>query len=409
MSVPTDDDDDDDFHGEDGTGSSNPKFFMEQELAPLTSLRSKDSTLDAEAALDNTTNANGGMSRANSLGEIEKINDEEEALSEGREFQSRICGEWPNWVKLLVGAGGIYAAFLYYGSLQEDVFRYESPVDGKYFEQAWFLQVLEAAANVVVGYIGLRIQGPTQNLPKSYFFYSGAAQVSGKAFNSLALAAGLSFPVATLAKSAKMAPVMAGSLLLGGERYNWLDYAQVALIISGTAMVSAGSKRKSGQNDTLLGVVYIVLSLIMGGVVGGFQKRLQRDMAALSIQPKPYDYMYWTNLFMCVVALVVSLFLGDLRDGIAYCYINPEILWKILQFSACSAIGQTFVFYLVAEFDPLVTSTVTTSRKLFSVLISILFKGNSVDSLGWAGMLLAAIGIMRDPISQCLALQSAQH
>ena len=50
-------------------------------------------------------------------------------------------------VKLLIGAGGIYGAFLYYGSLQEDVFRYTAE-DGSAFKEAWFLQVLEALANV---------------------------------------------------------------------------------------------------------------------------------------------------------------------------------------------------------------------------------------------------------------------
>jgi len=380
----SDDDDEDDTH---------KMLLAEQELAPLTTLK------DSISASTTDTIETG---RTDDVSLSEK-----ESASKQKRGGGKV-GEWPNWIKLVVGAGGIYGAFLYYGSLQEDVFRYVSPVNGQSFQQAWFLQVMEAAANVIVGYIGLHLiqGGSTPNLPKLYFLYSGAAQVSGKAFNSLALAAGLSFPVATLAKSAKMAPVMAGSLLLGGERYNWLDYAQVALIISGTTLVSAGSKRTSVNSDTLLGVVYIVLSLVMGGVVGGFQKRLQRDMGLLSIQPKPYDYMFWTNVFMCLVAFLVSLVLGDLRDGVAYCFINPEILWKILQFSACSAVGQTFVFYLVAEFDPLVTSTVTTSRKLFSVLISILFKGNSVDLLGWTGMLLATIGILRDPISHCVAARS---
>ena len=41
-------------------------------------------------------------------------------------------------LELLFGAGGIYAAFLYYGSLQEDVFRYASE-EGDKFTQVWFL------------------------------------------------------------------------------------------------------------------------------------------------------------------------------------------------------------------------------------------------------------------------------
>ncbi len=47
----------------------------------------------------------------------------------------------PSWIKLVIGAGGIYAAFLYYGALQEDVFHYKA-ADGTKFSQAWFLQAL---------------------------------------------------------------------------------------------------------------------------------------------------------------------------------------------------------------------------------------------------------------------------
>lgn len=144
--------------------------------------------------------------------------------------------------RLLVGAGGIYASFLYYGSLQEDVFRYQSSEDGSKFTMAWYLQVLESLANVAFGTVALAIMGltgtgyngpkedaggggrkrwwgGTPNLPKRPFLSSGLSQVCSKAFTSLALANGLSFPVATLAKSGKMAPVMIGSLILGGASY----------------------------------------------------------------------------------------------------------------------------------------------------------------------------------------------
>lgn len=47
----------------------------------------------------------------------------------------------PDAAKLVIGAGGIYAAFLYYGTLQEDVFHYVA-ADGTKFKAAWFLQTL---------------------------------------------------------------------------------------------------------------------------------------------------------------------------------------------------------------------------------------------------------------------------
>ena len=132
-------------------------------------------------------------------------------------------------VQLLFGAGGIYASFLYYGSLQEDVFRYTA-TDGTKFVYVWYLQTLESLANVIFGAIALIIIGGTRtdskgwwggtpNLPKKPFLSTGLTQVCSKGFTSLALANGLSFPVATLAKSGKMAPVMMGSLILGGATY----------------------------------------------------------------------------------------------------------------------------------------------------------------------------------------------
>lgn len=81
----------------------------------------------------------------------------------------------PDTIKLMIGAGGIYASFLYYGSLQEDVFRYTSS-NGTQFRQAWFLQVLEALANVIVGFIGMTVFGATKDIPLNMLGISGVAQ-----------------------------------------------------------------------------------------------------------------------------------------------------------------------------------------------------------------------------------------
>jgi UDP-galactose transporter B1 len=299
----------------------------------------------------------------------------------------------PDSAKLLIGAGGIYAAFLYYGSLQEDVFRFVAP-DGTSFKQAWFLQVLEALANVVVGFVGMQLTGATKGIPLRMFGISGAAQVTAKACTSLALANGLSFPVATLAKSGKMAPVMLGSLLLSGAKYELREYLQVAAIIGGTAAVSMG-KRKGGENSAM-GVFYICMSLVLDGVTAGFQNRLKTETAKVGVKPKPYDFMFWTNLFMCITAVVIAGGLGEVQSGLSFLLGNPEVMSKIIKFCICSAVGQSFIFYTIANFDPLVLSTVTTTRKIFSVLLSIFLKGHSLSAVGWSGIGLACGGILSE-------------
>jgi UDP-galactose transporter B1 len=240
------------------------------------------------------------------------------------------------------------------------------------------------------------LTGPTKGIPLRMFGISGAAQVTAKACTSLALANGLSFPVATLAKSGKMAPVMAGSLLLGGASYDIREYLQVAAIMAGTGIVSMGKKKGGESSSSLMGVVYIVLSLVLDGVTAGFQKRLKVETAKVGVKPKPYDFMFWTNLFMCLTAVIIAGGLGEIQTGAAFCVANPEIVDKIIKFAACSAVGQSFIFYTISNFDPLVLSTVTTTRKIFSVLLSIFLKGHSLSIVGWSGIGLACSGILSE-------------
>ena len=317
--------------------------------------------------------------------------------------------------KLVFAACGIYSAFLYYGTLQEDVFhhvdrRSVSDVDVEEenqqitFKHAWMLMVIEAFANVVVGYVGMVVSGGmTRGLPKKQFAITGATQVSAKAFTSLALANGLSFPVATLAKSGKMAPVMVGSLFLGGATYSFREYAQVVLVISGTAIVSMGKKKSTSSTSPSsgLGIMFICLSLAMDGITAGVQKRLKREATETGAKPKSYDFMFWTNLYMMLTGFIVSTVIGDFSSGLVYCSENPDIWALIIKLCLCSALGQSFIFFTIANFDPLVCTTVTTTRKIFSVLLSIFLKGHQLSTIGWGGIIIAVSGIVCEVHGKC--------
>ncbi|RYH17259.1 hypothetical protein EON65_28845 [archaeon] len=250
-------------------------------------------------------------------------------------------------------------------------------------------------ANVIIGGLGLVLTGGTAKLPQDMFALTGATQVCAKAFTSLALASGVSFPVVTLAKSGKMVPVMIGSLLLGGASYTLREYASVLAIIIGTCIVSMG-KKAGGKASSLAGIAFIVLSLACDGVTGGMQNKLKAKAKENGASPKPYDFMFWTNLYMAITAAIFSLFLGEFQSGLAFCTANPLIFSKILKFAVCSAVGQSFIFYTIANFDPLVCTTVTTTRKVFSVLLSIFLNGHALSPQGWFGLALASAGIMSE-------------
>lgn len=249
---------------------------------------------------------------------------------------------------------------------------------------------------MLVGGVGLVLSGATKGLPQEMFALSGATQVCAKAFTSLSLASGVSFPVVTLAKSGKMVPVMIGSLLLGGASYTLREYAAVLAIIGGTCIVSMGGKKSSGGASSTLGILFIVLSLTCDGITGGMQNRLKKRSAELGVKAKPYDLMFWTNVYMAVTAALFALFLGEFNTGLGFCSQNPVIFEKILKFALCSAVGQSFIFYTISNFDPLVCTTITTTRKVFSVLLSIFINGHQLSPQGWFGIAMASSGILSE-------------
>lgn len=153
-------------------------------------------------------------------------------------------------LKLLYGAIGIYFCFIQYGRIQERIFAFKTP-SGKKFQAVWFLSFIDALANVLVGGVGRAIQGSTiGGLPQSLIIPAGLGQVVSKYCLSASLAAGLSFPVATLAKAAKLVPVMIGSLL-AGQMFSIRQLVQASAIVGGTGLVTlseGGGKGKKKQH-----------------------------------------------------------------------------------------------------------------------------------------------------------------
>ena len=349
-------------------------------------------------------------------------------------------------LKLLFGAGGIYASFLMFGYLSEEILStkggytcpHEGALFGTQFKSVWFLQFVEALANVVIGFVGMKLSKVAAGkfVDHKGFATSGFTQVSAKALTSLSLANGLSFPVQTLAKSGKMIPVMLGSIFVGGAKYTNREYLQVLAIVAGTVLVGLESgKGKAGKSSSTLGVACIMGSLICDGLTGGLQNKMKSDAkAAKRESPQGFEMMFYTNLYMSLCALAVALCLGELSSGPAYLLANMAttedvsgasasrlaflakaglsvvdnqvhhegVVMKVLLYALCSAMGQSFIFYVISNFDPLKATTITTTRKIFSVLLSVFTKGHA-DGFGiqsWAGLSVACSGILAEMLNK---------
>jgi UDP-galactose transporter B1 len=350
-------------------------------------------------------------------------------------------------ISLIIGVVGIYGAFMYYGFLQAEVVKFTSP-DGEKLEREWFLQTLEALANVILGAFGLYVLegGPSKLIPWKGFAISGTTQVLAKAMTQKSMIYGVPFFVATLVKNAKMVPVMIGSIVMSGKTYPIRKYVQVFLIIAGVVIVSifkskkpalvchidsdckanqicslskheciasssseASSLLKDGRSSSsslsdqteMFGLFFLCIALLCDGITGGTQDSMKKEYNKTCEEKlgckgklKPYDLMLFTNLFMMFIALTIALTSDQFFGGVAFILANPEIASKVLNFVICSALGQSAIFFTLAKFDPLVTTTVTTTRKIFSVLLDIFTQGHVLNSYQWAGVGVASFGVI---------------
>lgn len=317
-------------------------------------------------------------------------------------------------LKLLIGAAGIYGAYMNYGLYQEQVFHYKS-ASGAKFTQTWFLNAAEAFTSVLVALVGFALfkSNAPGALPQALIAVSGLSQVTAKASFSLGLVYKVSYAVATLAKSAKMAPVMVGNILRG-VTYKFMQYLQVGAIIAGTIMVSwkpppkdpcaslSGSAlskcvaSKKVDESSMLGVAFVCVSLICDGITSNMQGQSKNKMKAAKLEEKPHESMFYTNLYMGIFALAAALYFGEVKTGLELCNANPELLEKIAKFCVCSAFGQIFIFFTITSFDSLTSTTITTTRKIFTVLLSIYnnYKETPLSPLGWTGLAVATVGIL---------------
>ena len=69
----------------------------------------------------------------------------------------------------------------------------------------------------------------------------------------------------------------------------------------------------------------------------------------------------------------------------------------IFIYSVSSAVGQNFIYYTITQFSPLILTTVTTTRKIFSTVYSVLRNpSNSLDNMQWGGCGLVFVGLLVD-------------
>ncbi|KAL1600495.1 UDP-galactose transporter [Paraconiothyrium brasiliense] len=330
---------------------------------------------------------------------------------------------------LAICVGGIYASFLSWAYLQERITTTPYGSNKTRFTYSIFLNTIQSAFAACTGAIYLFMSAPRD--PKT-----GARKVP-PVFPSkqilfplllIAITSSLASPFGyaslkhidyvtfILAKSCKLLPVMFLHMTLFQKRYPYYKYAVVITVTAGVAMFtlynpSTAKKAKKGVSadaSKALGMFLLGINLLFDGLTNTVQDQIfssfkgftgpqmmcaQNVISTLLTVSYLFSAPYIAASPIGGAVGLTSTSGNELTDAINFVTTYPTLGWDVLAFAACGAIGQVFIFHTLAHFSSLLLVTVTVTRKMLTMLMSVVLFGHKVTGMQWAGVGLVFGGI----------------
>ncbi|CAG0914003.1 unnamed protein product [Notodromas monacha] len=305
-----------------------------------------------------------------------------------------VASEMSSTGKLVFCALGVFVCYFFYGILMERITR--GDYDGEKFTYSMSLVWALCVANCVFSKLTLSTLSPEGPDTTRTMYYSVCSLTYLLAMISSTMALQwVNYPTQVVGKSCKPIPVMILGVLLGNKKYSLQKYCFVFLIVAGVCMFmwKDSAKTIKGPENTSMGEVLLVLSLLMDGCTAAVQERMKSEH-----KTKPLTMMYYMNLGGIIYLTFSLLLTGELVLFIMFVMEHTHLIWDIMIFSVASALGQFFIFLTVSEFGPLPLSLITTTRKFFTVLASVVIFGHHIAPRQWFGAVLVFTGLIMDGV-----------
>lgn len=297
--------------------------------------------------------------------------------------------------KLIFCALGTFVCYFYYGILQESITKGKY-VDGdktEKFKYTMTLVFIQCIINALAAYIIKSTwQKEVDQTPMNMnlfcsLSYLGAMLASNQALQHV------SYPTQVLGKSAKPIPVLILGVLFARKRYPAGKFLYVLMIVIGVAMFLFEGDKVGSKDGALFGMgeILLLVSLTLDGVTGALQENMRSKH-----KTGPYTMMFQINLWSILWLALGLMISGEGLSALGFIQRHPGVLVKMLTFSIASALGQMFIFLTVTSFGPLTCSIITTTRKFFTILASVIIFQNPMSSQQWVATVLVFTGLGLD-------------
>ncbi|UZJ51673.1 hypothetical protein CBS101457_000993 [Exobasidium rhododendri] len=221
------------------------------------------------------------------------------------------------------------------------------------------------------------------------------------------LSHGISYPTLTLAKSCKLVPVLFANVLLYRRKFAAYKYIVVLLVTIGisTFMLFGESKKgKGNQSSSMVGLLLLLGNQALDGLTNSTQDEVFSRYTLSG--PKMMLVMNAISSLLMASSLLIPVpgFLGgsssgskgeagELQLALAFLHRHPEILRDLFGYAAAGAVGQIAIFETLERFGSLTLVAITVTRKLFTMLLSIIVYKHTLRPAQWWGVFIVFIGL----------------
>ncbi|KAI4862903.1 UAA transporter [Hypoxylon rubiginosum] len=326
--------------------------------------------------------------------------------------------------QLVIAVAGIYGSFLTWAYLQEKLTTtpHGAPGDTEVFKYPVFLNTIQSLFAAATGALYLYSSTPRgQPIPPvipsrrilTPLLLVAVTSSLASPFGYASLAH-IDYITFLLAKSCKLLPVMFLHITVFRKRYPLYKYLVVAAVTAGVAVFTlhSGKARKSsssGGGNSSWGLLLLGVNLLFDGLTNSTQ-----DYIFGAFQPYTGPQMMCANNLMSTTVtaayLVLSPWLvhtgvgeylgmdvagsaGELEAALGFMARHPGVWADVLGFAACGAVGQVFIFYTLSTFSSVLLVTVTVTRKMFTMILSVVAFGHRLSRMQVLGVGLVFGGI----------------
>ncbi|XP_057534573.1 UDP-galactose/UDP-glucose transporter 5-like [Amaranthus tricolor] len=292
--------------------------------------------------------------------------------------------------KGVFAVAGIMFTLVIYGVLQEKIMRVPYGQNQEFFRYSLFLVFCNRLATSAVSAASLVASKKALD-PVAPVYKYGMISVTNILTTTCQYEAlkYVSFPVQTLAKCAKMIPVMVWGTLIMQKRYKGFDYMWAVLVTIGCSifiLYPAGddiNPYKKGRESTIWGVSLMVGYLGFDGFTSTFQDKLFKGY-----NMEIHNQIFYTTLCSCVLSFTGLILQGQLLAAVDFIYRHHDCLYDIVLLSTVATASQFFISYTIRTFGALTFATIMTTRQLISILFSCLWFVHPLSPLQWLGAVI---------------------